>query len=198
MHAWLTQHDYRNAPFMMLLRALVFLVIAGTVVIAGALAWPLSASMGLRLPARDRIAILGAQGLGRALGRALLGRGASVVFIDADPQRCREAEAEGLPVVFGDGLQERTLRRLPIELVGTVAGATYNDNLNSQFVRFARQAFGVQVGLVSVDSLDGGQPPEHVKRAGADLLFGGPSRPGAVGRPVQARRRHGRAVRVPE
>ena len=157
-----------------MLRALVFLVIAGTVVIAGATAWPLARVLGVRLASRDRIAIVGAQGLALGLGRELRQAGATVVFVDSDPQRCRTTEAEGFNVVFGNALQERTLRRLPIELVGTAIGATFNDNLNSQFAGLARETFGVTSALVSVDSLDAGKPPEHVTRHGARVLFDGP------------------------
>jgi NhaP-type Na+/H+ or K+/H+ antiporter len=156
------------------LRALVFLVIAGTVVFAGAVAWPLGSLLGLRLPGRNRVAIVGAQGLGIALGRELRDAGVTVVFIDADPQRCRVVEDEGFGVVWGDALHERTLRRLPIELVGTAIGATFNDNLNSQFVGLAVESFGVKHGLVGVDSFDGTTPPQHVMRHGADVLFDGP------------------------
>jgi NhaP-type Na+/H+ or K+/H+ antiporter/Trk K+ transport system NAD-binding subunit len=156
------------------LRALVFLVISGTVVAAALVAWPLSAALGLRLAARERIAVLGAQGLGLALATELRARGANVVLIDNDPQRCHAAERERFAVVFGDGLQERTLRRARIELVGTVVGATFNENLNSQFVRYARHEFGVPTGLVSVGSASGDRAPEHVARHRADLLFDGP------------------------
>ena len=156
------------------LRALVFLVIAGTVGAAALLAWPLSAALGLRLAARDRIALLGAQGLGLALATELRARGASVVLIDNDPQRCHAAERQGFAVVFGDGLQERTLRRARIELVDTIIGATFNENLNSQFVRYARHEFDVPAGLVSVSSTDRGRLPEHVARHRADVLFDGP------------------------
>jgi NhaP-type Na+/H+ or K+/H+ antiporter len=155
------------------LKALVFLVIAGTDIAAGLVAWPLSAALGLRLPARDRVAIVGAQGLALALGRELAAAGQTVVFIDADPRRCQQAEAEGFSVVFGDALLDRTLRRVPIHLVGTAIGATFNDNLNSQFVRLARESFGVPNGLVWVDTLAGARVPEHVARHRADLLFEG-------------------------
>ena len=155
------------------LRALVFLVISGTVVSAAVLAWPLSVALRLRLPARDRVAILGAQGLGLALATALKARGATVVLIDTDPQRCRAAEDQGFTVVFGDGLQERTLRRARIESVGTVIGTSFNDNLNSQFVRFARDEFNVPRGLVSVGSSHTAGVPEHVARHGAEVLFDG-------------------------
>lgn len=154
------------------LRALVFLVIIGTVVTAGATAWPLASLLRLRLPARDRVAILGAQGLGVELGRALRQAGQTVVFIDSDPQRCRIVEDDEFQVIYGNGLQERTLRRIPIELVGTAIGITFNDNLNSQFARLARDTFGVSRALVSVDAFDGDRTPEHVSRAGAEVLFG--------------------------
>jgi NhaP-type Na+/H+ or K+/H+ antiporter len=154
-------------------RALVFVVIAGTVVAAGVLAWPLSSALGLRLPARDRVAILGVQGLGLALGTALRDAGRTVVFIDNDPRRCREAESDGFSVVYGNGLADRTLRRARIELVGTVIGATFNENLNSQFVRYARQSFRVPDGLVAISSSDGRGPPEHVTRHQSGVLFDG-------------------------
>jgi NhaP-type Na+/H+ or K+/H+ antiporter len=153
------------------LRGMVFLVIIGTVVAAGAAAWPLATLLRLRLPSRARVAILGAQGLGLALGRVLRDAGQTVVFVDADPRRCRAAEEDGFQVVFGDGLQERTLRRIPIELVGTAVGATFNDNLNSQFARLTRQTFGVPRAYVSVDVLDRDRPPEHVTRNGGQVLF---------------------------
>jgi Trk K+ transport system NAD-binding subunit len=155
------------------LRALVFLVISGTVVAAGLVAWPLAAVLGLRLPARDRVAILGAHGLGLALANELRAHGGTVVLIDTDPQRCRAAEREKFSVVYGDGLQERTLRRARVELVGTTVGVTFNDNLNSEFARFAHEEFGVPRGLVSVAPAQGDRS-EHVARYGADVLFDGP------------------------
>jgi len=97
-----------------------------------------------------------------------------VVLIDNDPQRCHAAERQRFAVVFGDGLQERTLRRARMELVGTVVGATFNENLNSEFVRYARHEFGVPTGLVSVSSAGGNGAPEHVARHRADVLFDAP------------------------
>lgn len=155
------------------LRALVFLVIAGTVVTAGIVALPLASLLRLRRPRRDRVAVLGAQGLGMAVAHALQTAGQSVVVLDADPQRCRGAEQAGLTVVYGNALQERTLLRVPIEDVGTALGATFNDHLNSQFVGLARHTFGVGRGLASVQALDGGKAPEHVRRNDGDVLFEG-------------------------
>ena len=109
-----------------------------------------------------------------AVAQALQTAGQSVVVLDADPQRCRAAEQAGLTIVYGNALQDRTLLRVPIEDVGTALGATFNDNLNSQFVGLARHTFGVGRGLVSVQALDGGKAPEHVRRNDGDVLFEGP------------------------
>ncbi len=156
------------------LQALVFLTIAGTVVLAGVTARPLASLLGLRLPRRDRVAILGAQGLGLALGAELQKGGVPVVFLDSDPKRCRQAEEQGFPVVFGDALQERTLLRAHIGLVGTAIGITHNDHLNSLFIGQARTLFEVPKGLVAIDALDKKDIPEHVKLHHGEVLFEGP------------------------
>ncbi len=155
-------------------RALVFLTIAGTVVLAGLTAAPVASLLRLRLPGCDRVAILGAQGLGLALANELREAGRTVVFLDSDPRRCRQAEEAGYPVVFGDALTESALLRAHIELVGTVVGLTFNDHLNSLFVGQARKLFGVPNGYVSVESLEGVKPPEHVQMYEGRVLFDGP------------------------
>lgn len=155
------------------LKALVFLTIASTVVLAGFTARPLSSLLKLRLPGRDRIAILGAQGLGLALGRELREGGREVVFFDSDPERCRRAQEDGFTVVFGDALEERTQLRGQIELVGQAIGLTPNDHLNSLFIGQAKEAGGVTEGLVGLTRMDSDGPPDHVKRTGGKVLFDG-------------------------
>ena len=157
------------------LRALVFMTIAGTVVLAGTTARPMGTLLRLRLPRRNRVAILGAQGLGLLLGEELRGAGVPVVFLDSDPKHCRHAEELGFPVVFGNALEERTLLRARPELVKTAIGVTFNDHLNSLFVARTRRDYGVPAGLVSVDSLESGTTPDHVTRHGGEVLFEGPT-----------------------
>ena len=153
------------------LRALVFLTIAGTVGLAGVTAKPLASLLQLRLPNRDRIAILGAEGIGLVLGEEFRTKGKAVVFIDSDPQQCHQAEQAGFSVVFGEALQERTLIRAQMELVGTAIGLTPNEHLNSLFVEQTRTMFGVPQGLVAVNAYTGGDLPEHIQRQEADVLF---------------------------
>ncbi len=156
------------------LRALVFLTIAGTVGLAGLTARPLATLLHLRLPGRDRVAILGAEGLGLRLAGELRQAGVDVVFLDSDPKRCHQAEEAGFSVVFGDALQERTLLRAQMELVGSAIGLTASDHLNSLFVGQAKDLFAVPNGYVAVRSLDGQETPEYVQRHKGEVLFEGP------------------------
>jgi hypothetical protein len=131
------------------LRAMVFMTIAGTVSLAGFTSKPLAHLLGVRLPSRDVVGILGIPGLGLLLGEALRDAGRTVVFLDANPQHCRLAEERGFNVVFGNALQERTLQRARFELVGTAIGMTTNDSLNQQFAAYAAEYFGVPEGLAA-------------------------------------------------
>lgn len=132
------------------LRAMVFLTIAGTVLLAGFTAKPLAYLLDVRLPGRDSIAILGIPGLGLELGEVLRDAGRPVVFLDANPQNCRVAQEKGFTVVYGNALQERTLQRARFELVGTAIGMTTNDSLNRQFVTYAAEHFDVPDGLAAM------------------------------------------------
>ncbi|MBW2294536.1 MAG: sodium:proton antiporter [Deltaproteobacteria bacterium] len=131
------------------LRAMVFMTIAGTVLLAGFTAKPLAHLLGVRLPERETVGILGIPGLGLLLGKALRDGGRSVVFLDANHEHCRLAEEEGFNVVYGNALQERSLQRARFELVGTAIGMTPNDSLNQQFAAYAAEYFGVPEGLAA-------------------------------------------------
>ena len=156
------------------LRALVFLVIAATVIASGVSARPLSTLLAVRLPRRNRVAILGARGLALALADQLQAADRPVVFLEPDPKRSRVAEEAGYTVVFGDPLEERTMLRARPELVGTAIGLTFNEHLNSLFVRQALDSFGVPTGLVATESLFGEQAPSLLPGENADVLFDGP------------------------
>ena len=156
------------------LRALVFSTIAGTVVLSGVLAYPLAWLFDLRLPQRDRVAIFGARGLGLLLADALRDGDVPVLFIESDPKRSQVAEQAGHTVVFGDPLDDRTMQRARMELVGTVIGLTFSEHANSLFVREAREAYGVAHGYVAMESFEDQHAPRLVRRSGLDVLFDGP------------------------
>jgi len=169
------------------LGALVFLTIAGTVVLAGLTAGPVATLLSQRLPGRDVIAILGARGLGFLLGEQLKSVGASVVFVDSNATNTRRAQEAGFTVIFGDALQERTLQRARFDLVGDAVGVTPNQMLNSVFVSRAREQFRVPRSYVAVDRPESGLAPELVGKDEAVVLFDGTH---DVGR-WEVRDRHG-------
>ncbi len=153
------------------LRALVFLTIACTVVVAGLSAGLVGTWLGVRLPGREGVAILGVGAIGLALGEVLRAAGRSVVFLDSNPHKAREAEEKGFAVVFGNAIQERTLQRAGFESAEAAVGLTGNKTLNGVFVERARELFGVPRGLVAATELDGGLVAEMIEREEADVVF---------------------------
>jgi Trk K+ transport system NAD-binding subunit/uncharacterized membrane protein (Fun14 family) len=156
------------------LRAMVFLCIAGTVLLAGLTGAPMAALLKVKLPGRDVVAILGAHGLGLELAIQLRNGGVPVIFLDANPWNCRRAEESGFQVIYGDALKERTLQRARFENVGSALGLTPNQMLNSLFASRAREYFGVPRGYVAVSDPEAGLAPELVEREQVVVLFDGP------------------------
>jgi NhaP-type Na+/H+ or K+/H+ antiporter len=156
------------------LRAMVFLCITGTVILAGLTGAPMAALLKVKLPGRETVAILGAHGLGLELAIQLREGGIPVTFLDANPWNCRRAEESGFKVIYGDALQEKTLQRARFENVGSAIGLTPNQMLNSLFASRAREYFGVPRSYVAVIDPGAGLAPELVEREHAVVLFDGP------------------------
>ncbi|MGE3847599.1 MAG: cation:proton antiporter [Gammaproteobacteria bacterium] len=156
------------------LRGLVFLTIAVTVALSAVSALPAASLLGLRAPARDRVAILGAEGLGLVLGDFLARHAVPVVFVDSDPAHVRAAEERGHAVLFGDPLDERLLTRASFELVETAIAATANEHLNRLFVQHARESFDVPRAIIAVPPSPGGAAPAHLRKSGIHVLFEAP------------------------
>jgi NhaP-type Na+/H+ or K+/H+ antiporter len=154
-------------------RALVFLTIAITVVVLGGLGGAVARLLGVRAPDRDSVLVLGADRLGFALAEELRRGGARVLFLDSNPEHCRQAEERGWPVVFGNALEERTLARARPEQAVAVVGATANETVNSLFVREARERFRVPQGYVALEGGQAGVPRPVLDRHGIRALFDG-------------------------
>jgi NhaP-type Na+/H+ or K+/H+ antiporter len=156
------------------LRALVFLVIAVTVVVQGLTGGRVAGWLGLRRPSDSGYVILGAGALGRALGGALRDGGEEVLLIDANPEACRAAEAGGFRVLHGSGLAQRVLLRAELDTRSGCLGVTSNEEVNLLFARQARKDFkvprvwaAVRRGHLSVNE-------ETVRRLAVHVLFGTP------------------------
>jgi NhaP-type Na+/H+ or K+/H+ antiporter len=155
------------------LRALVFLTITGTVLQAGLTAGLVARLLDVKLPRREGVAILGAQGLGFLLAEQLRRGGVPVVFLDANPQACRQAEEAGFTVIFGNALEERTLQRAQLHSVETTVGLTPNQTVNAVFVNRAKEFFRVPQSYVAVQALETGMAAELVRNEEAQVAFDG-------------------------
>jgi len=156
------------------LRALVFLTIVATVV-AGGVGAPLLASLlDLRAPAREGVAILGAEALGLALGDLLRQGGTPVTFLDTNPHHCRAAEEAGFTAVLGNALDPNTLARARLDRVTAAIGLTANGEVNSLFAREAAAELDVPATFVAQAPGRAGVPPEMLARQGSRVAFDGP------------------------
>ncbi|RMG15699.1 MAG: hypothetical protein D6729_12225 [Deltaproteobacteria bacterium] len=154
------------------LRALVFLVIAVTVLVQGLTGGLVASLLGLKRSSRGWV-ILGAGGLGLALAD-LLARAEEVVLVDTNPDRVTQAEARGHRVLFANALEERTRLRLELEVRRGVVATTPNSEVNLLFAEAARKESKVPRALVALHRGRSKVTPEMVESIGAELLFGRP------------------------
>jgi NhaP-type Na+/H+ or K+/H+ antiporter len=156
------------------LQALVFLVIAVTVIFAGLVGGPVGRLLRVRRPTETGYVLLGANDLGRALGRALRDGGEEVVLIDSNPHAIAAAEADGLRALYGSALSEAVLQRAEIDTRAGCAAVTSNDEVNLLFARKARKEYRVPRVWVTLRRQQVSVSEKMVHDIGARILFGGP------------------------
>ena len=154
------------------IRALVFLTIAVTVVVQGGSAKWVARWLGVG-SGRDRIVILGAEGLGFALADTLRGAARRIVFVDSNPGHCLNAEALGFQVVNGDVFSEPVLARLQLERAQLVIGLCDNAQVNAWFAAEARARFDVPETFVAVARSARGSGERIAKKQQSRVLFDG-------------------------
>jgi hypothetical protein len=154
------------------LRALVFLVIAVTVLVEGLLAGPVARALGVLRPHRGYV-ILGANALGLALGECLRDGGHEVVFVDTNGTATGNAEKAGFKALWGSGADEGVLARA--ELDGRLGGigTTTNEEVNNLFAQAGVQTFRVPTVYVGLQK---GHPSLRIDdvREHARILYTGP------------------------
>ncbi len=155
------------------LRALVFLVIAVTVVVQGSTGGLVAGLLGLRRVPKGWV-VVGANGLGRALGDLLAGAGHEVVFLDSNPQASRHAEHAGFRVLYGNALSEPVLRRAELEERLGALAATSNEEVNYLFARRARQEHKLAAVWAAVRRDHRSVEHPMLTDIGAHILFGEP------------------------
>ena len=79
--------------------------------------------------------------LALALGDGLGAGGEEVVCVDTNPEHFHAAQERGFKVVFGNGLEERTLLRAEVDTRAGCLGSTTNEEINLLCVRRVRDDF---------------------------------------------------------
>lgn len=155
------------------LRAMVFLVIVSTVVVQGLPAGLVARLLRVRDTSGPVCILVGANALGRLLGRLLGESGVRVTLVDADPQSCRAAEQSGLVVVEGNAIEEQTLRKAGADSAKQLIACTSNEGINLVSARRAVGDFRVRRAHVAIDLGRAGISPDAVVESGGRVLFGG-------------------------
>lgn len=156
------------------LRALVFLVIASTVLIQGLTGGPLARLLGLRRPTNSGYAVLGANPLGLEIGRQLQSPQHEVVILDSNPQACQRAEEAGFRVLFGNALGEPLLQRAQLDSRAGCVAVTANEEVNFLFASHAIEDHRAPRAWVALRRGHETVRTEMLERLGMRILFGAP------------------------
>ena len=123
------------------IKALVFLTIMMTVFLQGLTAGWVAQWLKITSSEANGAVIIGCNSLGRLLGGLFQKEGESVVLFDTDPEACKKAEAEGLPVFQSSGLNLEALEEAGIESMGTFIALTNNGEINLVLAQRAVEEF---------------------------------------------------------
>ncbi len=169
------------------LRALVFLVIAVTVMVAGLTGGLMAGALGLRRPRASGWVIMGANALGRTLARLFKEDGQEVVFIDSNADNCYAAQEDCTRVLYGNGLQSRYLLRAEIDIRRGAVGLTTNDEVNFLFAQKVKEE-AREVDLYAALVTDSASlTVKMLHRAGVGMIFGTPVNVAAWNRRLENR-----------
>ena len=153
------------------LRAMVFLLIAVTVLSAGLTGGFVAKLLGLKRQSEHGWVILGANAVGRALAKLLSTGGEVVVLIDNNPSLCRLAEKDGLKVIYGNGLEESVLLRAEIDIRKGVIGLSENEEVNMLFAQRSKEEGKVPETFIGIKRENEGVTAEMVAEVGGNILF---------------------------
>jgi NhaP-type Na+/H+ or K+/H+ antiporter len=153
------------------LRAMVFLLIAVTVLSAGLTGGFVAKLLGLKRQSEHGWVILGANAVGRALAKLLSTGGEVVVLIDNNPSLCRLAEKDGLKVIYGNGLEESVLLRAEIDIRKGVIGLSENEEVNMLFAQRSKEEGKVPETFIGIKRENEGVTAEMVAEMGSNIPF---------------------------
>lgn len=152
--------------------AMVFLVIAVTVTVQGVTMKPVAWLLGVLRPGDVGYAILGANGLGLAVGAALRDAGEDVIFLESNADKANHARSEGYAVVYGNGLEERVMRRAQPETRAGAIAVTPNEEANFLFAKRMHGEHDCPRTWVAIDRIHGHLTAASLRDTDIALLAG--------------------------
>ena len=155
------------------LRAMVFLVIAVTVVVQGLTGGLMASALGVSRPTDHGFIIVGARSVGRALAGALRQGGREVVMIDSNASAARQAEEEGYTVVYGSANEERILMQADVEGRHGFIALTPNAATNLLIANQVKEITRRPSTYVALARGGAGTRARRVHHHGHMVLFGG-------------------------
>jgi len=164
----LDQHGFDGTE----LRALVFLLIIITVLLAGLTGGIVANKLDLKRKSQSGWIILGAHEVSRLLSRLLKQAGNEIICIDEDPNSCLLAENEGIKVFFGNALDDRTLQRAEPDTRKGIIALSGNEEVNYIFSQRAKHLSKDMSILIGIKDSFEGITPQMIKDAGGKIPFG--------------------------
>jgi NhaP-type Na+/H+ and K+/H+ antiporter len=156
------------------LRALVFMVIAVTVISAGLTGGAVAGILGLKRPSQAGWVILGANGLARAMARIFKESGQEAICIDSNAEHCQAAQEDCTRVIYGNGLRSRYLKRAEIDTRMGALALTPNDEVNYLFIQNVRTEAREVMLYCALQSENTSLTSKMIHHEGGKILFGGP------------------------
>jgi hypothetical protein len=154
------------------LRALVFLVIAVTVVVQGLTSRLVAQLLGLRRKRNEGYLLLGAHALGLEFGKILRAAGEHVVFIDMNSECCRKASEQGFEVICDNGLEKQAWLAAQADSRAACIGITPSEDTNFLFACKLRESFRDPKYYVALETTASGVTEQMVIDANVNVLFG--------------------------
>ena len=154
------------------LRALVFLLIIITVLLAGLTGGFVAGHLDLKRKSQSGWIILGAHEVARILSRLLKNAGNDIICIDEDPNSCLKAENEGIKVFFGNALDDRTLQRAEPDTRKGIIALSGNEEVNYIFSQRAKHLSKEMSILIGIKDSHEGITPKMILDAGGKIPFG--------------------------
>jgi NhaP-type Na+/H+ or K+/H+ antiporter len=155
------------------LRALVFLVIAATVVIQGLGGGLVARLLGVRRRSDTGYVIAGANPVARALGSALRSAGEEVVLLDTDRAEIAAGQASGLESILGNALDDEVLQSADVEGRHGIIALIPNEAVSLMVAEKARRELRVGRADVAVRPGRLHVTQNRLHRLGGRILFGG-------------------------